>query len=120
MVITSKDAGLLIGMNGSADIILEQKSGVYTVPFDAVTKDAQGKDIIYTAEQQKDGSYKVTAVPVTTGLETDSSLEISGSGIKDGMKIITDSKMVQPGATVKLEAAPSPSAESGSSGSQTE
>jgi multidrug efflux pump subunit AcrA (membrane-fusion protein) len=120
IVITSKEAGLLIGMNGSADIILEKKDGVYTVPFDAVTTDAQGKDIIYTADQQKDGSYKVSAVPVTTGLETDSSVEISGSGIKDGMKIIADSKTVKPGATVKLEAAPSSSTASGSSSGKTE
>jgi multidrug efflux pump subunit AcrA (membrane-fusion protein) len=120
VVVTSKDSGLLIGMNGSADIILEQKSNVYTVPFDAVTTDAQGKDIIYTAEQQKDGSYKVTAVPVKLGIETDSSVEVSGSGIKDGMKIIADGKSVQPGATVKLEAASSSSAESGSSASKTE
>lgn len=110
VIVTSKDSGLLIGMNGSADIIIQQKNDVYSVPFDAVTTDAQGKDIIYAAEQQKDGSFKATAVPVTMGIETDSSVEVSGSGIKDGMKIIADGKAVQPGATVTLETASSSAA----------
>lgn len=119
VIITSKEPGLLIGMNGTADIITEEKNDVYTVPFDAVTTDAQGKDIIYVAEQQKDGSYKVKEIPVTIGLETDFSVEISGSEIKDGMKVISDSKAVMPGQTVTLEA-DAGSAESDSSDSQTE
>jgi multidrug efflux pump subunit AcrA (membrane-fusion protein) len=120
VIITSKDSGLLIGMNGTADIILEEKNDVYAVPFDAITTDAQGKDIVYVAEQQKDGSYKATAVPVTLGIETDSNVEISGSDIKDGMKVITDGKAVQPGAKVNLATDSGPSAESDSSASQTE
>jgi len=102
ILVTSKDAGLLIGMNGTADIVLEKKDSVYTVPFDAVTTDAQGKNIIYTVTEQKDGTYKATSIPVTVGIETDSEIEISGSGLKDGLKIVSEGKQITEGSTVKL------------------
>lgn len=102
VLVTSKDSGLLIGMNGTADIVLEKKDSVYTVPFDAVTTDEQGKNIVYTATAQKNGTYKATAIPVTVGIETDSEVEISGSGLKDGQKIISDGKQIMPGAIVKF------------------
>jgi len=102
VLVTSKDAGLLIGMNGTADIILEKKDSVYTVPFDAVTTDAQGKNIVYTAAAQKTGTYTATAIPVTVGIETDSEVEISGDGLKDGIKIVSEGKSVTPGAAIQI------------------
>nr|WP_255575683.1 efflux RND transporter periplasmic adaptor subunit [Caproiciproducens faecalis] len=105
VLVTSKDTPLKIGMNGSADIILEQKQDVFSVPYDAVTTDASGKSVVYAAVPQKDGSFKVEAITVTTGIETDAEEEISGDGLKEGLQIISDGKQVKPGATVKIEGA---------------
>ena len=89
-------------MNGTADIVLEKKDSIYAVPFDAVTKDKQGKSIVYTVTPQKDGTFKATSIPVTTGIETDSQIEISGDGLKDGIKIISEGKGIIQGAAVQL------------------
>ncbi|MGX8710474.1 MAG: efflux RND transporter periplasmic adaptor subunit [bacterium] len=105
VLITSKDTPLRIGMNGSADIILEQKKDVFAVPYDAVSADASGKSVVYAAVPQKDGTFKVQAVTVTTGIETDAEEEISGDGLKEGMQIISDAKEIKPGETVKLSGA---------------
>ncbi|WP_444659050.1 efflux RND transporter periplasmic adaptor subunit [Caproiciproducens sp. R2] len=105
VLITSKDTPLRIGMNGSADIILEQKKDVFAVPYDAVSADASGKSVVYAAVPQKDGTFQVQAVTVTTGIETDAEEEISGDGLKEGMQIISDAKEIKPGETVKLAGA---------------
>ena len=105
ILVTSKDTPLRIGMNASADIILQKKDDVFAAPYDAVTTDASGKSIVYTPKAQKDGTYKVEAVSVTTGIETDSQEEISGDGLKEGMQIISDGKQVKPGMTVQVAGA---------------
>ncbi len=102
VVVSSRDTGLLIGMNARAEIILKKKESVFAVPYDAVTTDAEGKDIVFVAKAQKDGSYKAESIPVTLGLETDSQVEISGTGLGDGLQIISDGKQVTPGMTVQL------------------
>lgn len=105
VLVTSKDTPLRIGMNASADIILQKKDDVFAAPYDAVTTDASGKSIVYTPKAQKDGTYKVEAVSVTTGIETDSQEEISGDGLKEGLQIISDGKQVKPGMTVQVAGA---------------
>lgn len=105
VLVTSKDTSLRIGMNANADIILQKKDDVFAAPYDAVTTDASGKSIVYTPKAQKDGTYKVEAVSVTTGIETDSQEEISGDGLKEGMQIISDGKQVKPGMTVQVAGA---------------
>lgn len=103
VAVSSKDTGLMIGMNGKAEIILQKKESVFAVPYDAVTTDAQGKSIVlYIAKVQKDGTYKTEALAVTTGIETDAEEEISGNELKDGLQIISDAKLVTPGLTVSL------------------
>jgi len=105
VLVTSKDTPLRIGMNASADIILQKKDDVFAAPYDAVTTDASGKSIVYTPKAQKDGTYKVEAVSVTTGIETDSQEEISGDGLKEGLQIISDGKQVNPGMIVQVAGA---------------
>lgn len=102
VIVSSKNTRLKIGMNARAEIIVEQKNSVFAVPTDSVTTDVQDKDIIYIAKQQKDGTYQAEAIPVTTGIETDAQVEIIGDGLKDGLQIIADSKLVKTGQTVTL------------------
>jgi len=114
VVVSSKDTRLKIGMNARAEIIVEQKNSVFAVPYDAVTTDAQGKDIVYIVKQQPNGTYQAEALAVKTGIETDAEVEITGDGLKDGLQIISDSKQITSGETVTLGGAVSSKASSAS------
>ena len=72
---------LLIGMNAKAKIILDGKSDVFAVPYDAITTDENGNDVIYIAKDNGNGKYTVEEMPITKGTETDYYTEISGSGL---------------------------------------
>ena len=114
VVVSSKNTRLKIGMNARAEIVVEKKDSVFAVPYDAVTTDAQGKDIVYIAKKQSNGTYQAEALAVTTGIETDAEVEISGDGLKDGLQIISDSKQITSGETVTLGGAVSSKASSAS------
>lgn len=103
--VNDKDSGLRIGMNTRLTVLLEEKQDVFGVAYDSVVKKQDGTDVLYAVEPKstegKDASaYVVTEVPVTTGLETDLYIEVSGSGIQNGMSIITDPQSVTPGMEV--------------------
>lgn len=103
--VNDKDSGLRIGMNTRLTVLLEEKQDVFGVAYDSVVKKQDGTNVLYVAEPEsaegKDASaYVVTEVPVTTGLETDLYIEVSGSGIQNGMSIITDPQSVTPGMEV--------------------
>jgi multidrug efflux pump subunit AcrA (membrane-fusion protein) len=102
ILITAQNTGILIGMNGKADIILQKKEAVFAVPFDAVVTDAQGKNSVFTAVKQPDGTYHAQPVPVTIGIETDSEIEVSGTGLSEGLLIIADGKQVTSGQIISL------------------
>ena len=100
VVVSSKETNLRIGMTARADIITEQKDIVFAVPYDAISTAADGSSVVYTVKAQEDGSMVAEAVPVTLGLETDYEVEISGTGLVEGMQIISDGKQIQPGMPV--------------------
>ena len=96
------DSGLRIGMNTRLTVLLEERDNVYGVPYDSVVEKADGSEVVYAVEpsREKEGSYVVTEVPVTTGLETDFYIEVSGDGITDGLSIVSDPQSVAPGMEV--------------------
>lgn len=100
--VNEADSGLRIGMNTRLTVLLEERSDVYGVPYDAVVEKADGSEVVYAVEpsSEKEGSYVVTEVPVTTGLETDFYIEVSGDGITDGLSIVSDPQSVAPGMEV--------------------
>lgn len=102
VALTSKDTGLRVGMNVRLGVITGQVKDVYSVPFDAVTTNAEGQDIVYIAKAQEDGTMIAEELPVTTGMETDFSLEVSGDQLTDGLQIITDGAMVIPGMQISV------------------
>lgn len=102
VIVSSKDTGLRIGMTARADIVTEQKDGVFAVPYDALAMAADGSTVVYTVKTQEDGSSVAEAIPVTQGLETDYEVEISGEGLTEGMLLIADGKQVQPGMAVSV------------------
>lgn len=93
---------LLIGMNAKAKIILDGKSDVFAVPYDAITTDENGNDVIYIAKDNGNGKYTVEEMPITKGTETDYYTEISGSGLEDGLIVITQPSMTSVGSETEI------------------
>ncbi len=102
VALTSKDTGLKVGMNVRLGVTTGEKKGVYFVPFDAVTTNADGKNILYIAKPQEEGRMTAEEIPVTTGMETDFYIEISGDQLGDDIQVITDPTMVAPGMPVMV------------------
>jgi multidrug efflux pump subunit AcrA (membrane-fusion protein) len=103
--VNEKNSGLRIGMNTRMTVLLEEKENVFGVPYDSVVEKADGTEVLYAVQpkgtQGKDAdTYVVQEVPVTTGLETDFYVEVSGTGITNGMSILSDPQSVTPGMEV--------------------
>ena len=110
VTITGQNPSLHIGMTARASIVLQEKSGIFAVPYDALRQKADGSYSLMVAE--KNGSlYKVREVPVKTGIETDVSAEISGVGLTDGMLYVSNPESVSAGDVIQ----PGSSASSASS-----
>lgn len=97
--VSRKDQNLKIGMRAKLSITLEQKKGVYAVPYESLADNAGGYAVY--AAKKSGNDWKVEALPVTLGLQTDISAEIAGRGLKDGLAILTSTDGVQPGEAVK-------------------
>jgi len=98
--------GLKIGMTTRLSIVSEECADVFCVPFEALVMDDSGQSCIYVAKENpvEQGSFTVESIPVTTGLETDSLIEIAGDQLSDGLVIISQPQTVQPGMVVSVEA----------------
>ena len=101
VALLSKDSGLRVGMNVRLNIILDRKENVFAVPFEAVITDPEGKEIVYAARPNAEGKLIATAVPVTSGMETDFYLEVSGEGLQEGDLIISDAASITDGMEVQ-------------------
>ena len=82
VTVTAKDSGLRVGMSVKNQIVLSQKKDVFLVPIDAVGTDDKGNRVVY----EKDGN-NWKEVAVTVGDQNDYNVEISGSGLREGMEI---------------------------------
>lgn len=100
--IVQPDPRLKIGMKARLNIILEEKSDVYAVPYDAVLHKNDGAAYVLAAEKDDKGVFRAKEVPVTTGLETDISIEISGSELKNDLQIVDTPENITAGAALKL------------------
>ena len=79
-----------VGTKAKAKIILDKKEDVFAVPLSSII-DENGRKFIYILKENDDGqTYTVTKIEVTTGMETDSSVEIESSTLDSGDKIITE------------------------------
>ena len=78
---------LRLGMTAKAKVLLEEKKGVFSVPLDAVGVDENGGAVVYRKDTDAEGNVTFTPVPVTTGMETDLSVEVSGEGLAEGMEL---------------------------------
>jgi RND family efflux transporter MFP subunit len=99
--VTEKNPSIKIGMKARLVIIVNEKSDIYTVPYDAVQQDADGSSYVYEAVRGKDG-YTAKKLTVKTGLSNDVNIEVSGDGIKDGVKIVSSPENIREGSTLNL------------------
>lgn len=117
VTVTQTDTPLRIGMSAKTDIVTSEKENVFTVPFEAVSTNSQGQDIIYTLVPQGEGVSVPEEIPVETGLEGDYDIEITGEGLKEGLVVLSDGKSVIPDMPVQ---SPDLDAASGTESSSTE
>lgn len=109
VTVNSTDSGLLVGMSAKVEIVLSESDDVYAVPYDAVSTDASGSSVIYA---RKSSSDSFEAIPVTTGMQTTYYVEISGSGLSDGLQVRVSANDA---ATASSSSASSKSSKSSSS-----
>ncbi len=99
--IINPDYKLKIGMKAQADIILDEKEDVYTVPSESIIKDKDNNDCLYIArKQEKD--YVVKQIPITKGTETDLNVEVLGEDIKDDVIVLNSPSDYEIGSTIKI------------------
>ena len=97
--ITGSDPALKIGMNARLNIVRQEKSDIYAVPYDALVDGGGSGSFVYAAVQ--DGkSWKAKKIPVQTGLENDVSEEISASSLQDGMRSVGNPDSLSDGSTL--------------------
>ncbi len=101
VAVTSETSNLRIGANANLSVITDKKENVYCVSYDALATAENGETVIYAA-QEKGGKYLAQAITVSTGLETDFYVEITGDELVDGMKILKEASALQNSMTIKL------------------
>jgi len=91
VAVTSKDTGLRIGMEAQLDYILEEQSHVLAVPYDAVYLNEAGETCILIAEPVDDADhYLIRSIPVTTGMDDDLDMVVTGPEIREGLMVINE------------------------------
>ncbi len=100
--VTSTDTKLKVGMNVRINYVLDKQSGVFAVPIDAVRKSAQGATTVLAAVKDAAGKTVLREVPVTTGLANDLSVAISGQGVVDGLRVVTNPAGLAAGTAVTI------------------
>ena len=90
--VDSAESGLRIGMEARLSYIIAREAHVLAVPYEAVFTDESGQSCILVLRAQEKETYLVEKLPVTTGLDDDLDIAISGTGIEEGLRVITDAK----------------------------
>lgn len=88
--VCATDTGLLIGMEAQLDFVLGEASQVLTVPYSAVYKNQQNQTCVITLTQQEDETYLLQETAVQTGMSDDLDIVISGSEIREGVRVLND------------------------------
>lgn len=94
--INNLNENIKVGMKARVNIILAEKSNIYTVPYESIMQNDEINSI-YIAEKitEKEHKYVVKEIKINTGLESDLDVEISGEGLSEGILILTDPSIYQ-------------------------
>ena len=91
-ILDETDSGLRIGMEARLSYIIARQAHVLAVPYEAVFTDEAGQSCILVLRTQEKETYLVEKLPVTTGLDDDLDIAVSGTGVEEGLRVITDAK----------------------------
>lgn len=102
--VTTQNTGLKIGMEAQLDYIIAEEKHILAAPYDAVYQNGQGKTCVIAAIEQSNGKYLLKEMPVTTGMDDDLDIVISGDDIVEGLRILNepDNYMMMIGQTVSV------------------
>ena len=89
--IDKPDDRIKIGMNARMTIMTEHKEGVFAVPVTAIRKTSDGSSV-QVVEKDGNGFKEPRLIPVTTGIETASTVEIYSDQLQDGMLVVTQTR----------------------------
>lgn len=79
------------GMTAKAKLILHTESDIYAVPYDAIEKASGNAGYVYV-DNGDEADKRYEKIQIATGLETDYYVQIQGDKLKDGIKIVSNSK----------------------------
>ena len=65
-------------------------------------KDDGTEAILAMEPREKENEYTLKAIPVTTGVMTDTSIAIEGKGLQDGMQVLLQPKEYRGGEVVTV------------------
>ena len=90
-----------VGMSAKANIILDKRLDVFSVPFSCILEEDDGKYIEILVEAEE-GKYQVKKIKIETGLESTSEVEVSSSELNEGDNIIMEPAAYNDGEIVVL------------------
>lgn len=82
-------SNLRVGMNVTVKIVLQEKKDIFVVSVDSVVEKS-GKKYVIALDTTNPKEMKKTEIEVTTGMETDYYVEITGTGLSEGLNIMND------------------------------
>lgn len=100
--VNSTGTGLRIGMNTRLQYIVAEQKSVLSVPADAVFTNAAGATAVLALAEHPDGRYTVQEIPVAVGFKTDVDVAISGTGVEEGLRVLTSPATYRAGTVVSL------------------
>jgi HlyD family secretion protein len=81
-------SGLKVGMSATADIVIDERSGVLLLPDRAINYDAQGNPVVEVAVSgETEGVWETSERPVVTGISDGFQTEII-SGLEEGETVV--------------------------------
>lgn len=104
VAIQGKHDNLKIGSNARVNIITSERGAVLAVPSEALAMDKKGYAVFEAIK--KGDTYKAKKIRVATGMETDLMTEISGRGLREGMKLVSSPQGLRSGQKFKVTKAP--------------
>lgn len=82
------------GMTAKVKLIVKSESNAYAVPYDSITKTSESSGYVYV-DNGEDAEKRYEKIQIKTGLETDYYIQISGEGLKDGLKVVSGTDSIK-------------------------